>query len=99
MTSMRIRCADKYEAQKLASMIFIKKSRQTYITAILNIIDNEIVVTLQDKSAHSLMLYDRSQAEALAGYLQDVMEGYARVTDVDVRYDVVYMTKSAHHTS
>ena len=39
---MRISCDDKYEAEKLASLIFIKDANETFITAILNIVDNEI---------------------------------------------------------
>ena len=29
-----ISCEDKYEAQKLASLIFIKEAKETYITSI-----------------------------------------------------------------
>ena len=32
--SIEIRCADRYEAQKIASMILVKKSLQTYIDAL-----------------------------------------------------------------
>jgi len=39
-----IDCDDKYEAQKLASLIFIKEGKETYITSILNIIKNELVI-------------------------------------------------------
>ncbi len=93
--SIRVRCADKYEAQKLASMILIKKSLQTYITSVLDIIDNEMIVMLQDKSAHSLVLHDGSEAEALAGYLQDVLEGDKRITQADIiEQDVVYISKA-----
>ncbi len=41
---IRISCDDKYEAQKLSSLLFIKDANETFITAILNIVDNELVV-------------------------------------------------------
>ena len=53
---IKISCEDKYESQKLSSLLFIKDSNETYITKILNIIDNEVVVELKDKSAHSVLL-------------------------------------------
>jgi hypothetical protein len=39
-----ITCDDEYEAQKLMSLIFIKEDKETYITGILNIIKNEMVI-------------------------------------------------------
>ena len=40
---INIRCDDEYEAQKLASLIFIKDGKETFITGILNIVKNELV--------------------------------------------------------
>ena len=42
-----ISCDDKYEAQKLASLIFIKDAKETYITEILNVVKNELVIALK----------------------------------------------------
>ena len=69
-----ISCQDKYECQKLASLIFIKDSNETYITKILNIIENEVVLELKDKSAHSVLLRDESQVEVFADFIQSVIE-------------------------
>lgn len=91
--SIEVRCADKYEAQKIASMILVKKSLQTYIDAILDIIENEMVVSLKDKSAHSLVMYDGQEAESLAGYMQSVLDGVHRVTAADVSDDVIRISK------
>ncbi len=38
-------CDDEYEAQKLMSLIFIKEDKETYISGILNIIKNEIIIS------------------------------------------------------
>ena len=51
-------CDDEYEAQKLMSLIFIKEDKETYISGILNVIKNEIIISLKDKSAHSILLKD-----------------------------------------
>lgn len=91
--SIEVRCADKYEAQKMASMILVKKSLQTYIDAILDIIENEMVVSLKDKSAHSLVMYDKQEAETLAGYMQSVFDGSHKITAADVSGDVIRISK------
>ena len=70
----KITCLDKYEAQKLATMIYIKDGQETFITKILNVIENEIVVLLKDKSAHSILLKDNSQVESFADFIQSVIE-------------------------
>ncbi|MGI0056405.1 MAG: hypothetical protein ACREAK_03410 [Nitrosarchaeum sp.] len=71
---IRISCDDKYEAQKLASLLFIKDANEVFITAILNIIDNELVVALKDKSAHSILLKDENQVEVFADFIQSVID-------------------------
>ncbi len=69
-----ITCDDKYEAQKLASFIFIKDSKETYITRILNIVKNELVISLKDKSAHSVLLKDEKNVESFADFIQSVLD-------------------------
>lgn len=93
-TSIRIRCADKYEALKLASMALVHRSSRTYIAAVLDIIDNEVIVSLRDKSAHCIVTYDAREAESLAGYLQSILEGADRVDAAEAELDIVSMAKS-----
>ncbi len=71
---IKIRCDDKYEAQKLSSLLFIKDKNETFITAILNIFDNEIVVALRDKSAHSILLKDKVDVDVFVDFIQSVIE-------------------------
>ncbi len=77
----KIKCFDKTEAEKLSSMIFIKEGKETYIIEILNIVDNEIVVKLKDKSAHSILLKDNSQVESFADFIQSVFENKHRIVN------------------
>ena len=71
---IRVSCEDKYEAQKLASLIFIKEAKETFITSILNVIENELVVSLKDKSAHSIILKDENHVEIFADFIQSVID-------------------------
>ena len=67
-------CDDEYEAQKLMSLIFIKDDKETYVTGILNIIKNEMVISLKDKSAHSVVLKDEENVEKFADFIQSVID-------------------------
>ena len=75
-------CQDKYEAQKLASLIFIKDGKETFINQVLNIIENEVVISLKDKSAHSILLKDFKQAENFVDFIQSVTEKEHKIIDI-----------------
>ena len=83
-----IACEDKYEAQKLASLIFIKDAKETYITGILNVVKNEVVVSLKDKSAHSILLKDEASVEGFADFIQSVLD----------KEDTLISTRILEHT-
>ena len=88
-----ITCADSYEAQKLASLIYIKDDDEIFINGILEIIENEIIISLKDKSAHSVLFRDKFQAESFADFIQSVIDGTNKITETKVREDVVEVTK------
>jgi len=69
-----ISCDDKYEAQKLSSLIFVKEGNETFITGILNIVENELVISVKDKSAHSILLEDSQNVEKFADFVQSVLD-------------------------
>lgn len=89
----RIFCEDKYEAQKLSSLIYTKEDRETFIAGILEVIDNEMVVSLKDKSAHSILLKDKAEAESFADFIQSVIEKNHRITNTVVIENTVEITK------
>ena len=74
MNTITIICQDKYEAQKLANLIFVNDTKETYVTAILNVIENEVVLSIKDKSAHSIVLMDNEQVLLFTDFIQSVME-------------------------
>jgi len=80
----KITCLDKYEAQKLATMIYIKDGKETFITKILNVVENEIIVLLKDKSAHSILLKDNSQVESFADFIQSVIEKDHKIIETTI---------------
>ena len=71
---INITCNDKYEAQKFASLIFIKGGKETFFTSILNIVENELVISLKDKSAHSIVLKDKANVDKFADFIQSVID-------------------------
>ena len=81
---VKIICEDKYESQKLASLIFIKDSNETFVTRILNIVENEVVIELKDKSAHSVLLKDNIQVEKFADFIQSVVEKGQKIVSTKV---------------
>ena len=89
----RIICQDKYEAQKLASLIFVKDGKETFITEILNVVDNEIVLLLKDKSAHSIILKDNSQVESFADFIQSIIDKEHKIIETEVVGEHVEINK------
>ncbi|TLX94303.1 MAG: hypothetical protein E6K93_00260 [Thaumarchaeota archaeon] len=88
----RIICEDNYEAQKLASLIYAKDKEENFIIGILAIIENELIITLKDKSAHSILLRDKSEAESFADFIQSVLEKSNRITKTEVHGNIVEIT-------
>ena len=93
MNQITIFCQDKYEAQKLAALIFVKESMETSITEILNVIDNEIVLSVKDKSAHSVILKNNNQAVHFVDFIQSVVEKNHKITDTLTIDNFVKITK------
>ena len=91
--NITVTCEDKYEAQKLASLIFIKDGNETFVTGILNIVKNELVVSLKDKSAHSILLEDESNVEKFADFAQSVIDKEHKITSTKVTGNQVEITK------
>ncbi len=93
MNQITIFCQDKYEAQKFAALIFVKESVETCITEILNVIENEIILSLKDKSAHSVILKDNNQVVNFVDFIQSVVEKKHKITDTKLIDNVVKITK------
>ncbi len=83
MNSSTIICQDKYEAQKLASLIFVNDTKETYVTEILNVIENEVVLSIKDKSAHSVILVNSDQVLLFTDFIQSVLENRQKIIQTE----------------
>jgi hypothetical protein len=90
---INIICDDKYEAQKLTSLIFIKDGKETYITSILNVVKNELVISLKDKSAHSILLKDKTNVEKFADFIQSVIDKEHKLISTRILENQVELVK------
>jgi len=86
-------CDDEYEAQKLTSLIFISEGKETFITGILNVVENELVISLKDKSAHSILLKDEYNVEKFADFIQSVIEKEHKIVSTKILKHAVEIVK------
>jgi len=89
----RISCRDKYEAQKLSSLLSIKDSKETLITEILNVVDTEVVVCLKDKSAHSILFKSVQDVEFFADFIQSVLEKKHKIVEATISNEEIKIVK------
>lgn len=93
MISANIVCQDKYESEKLASLIFVKEGNETFITEILNVFDNEVVFSIKDKSAHSILLKDKDQVEIFIDFIQSIVDKNHKILDAVTNDEIVEIFK------
>ncbi len=93
MNRVTIHCRDKYEAQKLANLIFVNDTKETYIAEILNVVENEIILSIKDKSAHSIILKDNNEALLFTDFIQSVIEKKHKITDTKIVENSVEIVK------
>ncbi len=91
--NIRISCRDKYEAQKLSSLLSIKDSKETLITEILNVVDTEVVVYLKDKSAHSILFKSVQDVELFADFIQSVLEKKHKIVEATISNEEIKIVK------
>ena len=93
MNSTTIICQDKYEAQKLANLIFVNDTKETYVTEILNVVENEIILSIKDKSAHSVILKDNEQVLLFTDFIQSIIEKKQKITHTQLTANSVEIIK------
>jgi len=71
-------CLDKYEKEKLTSIFSIHKDDSIFVIDAENIIENEIIVRLKDKSSHSVTLIDKDNAKYLFFLIKEINNGKRR---------------------
>jgi len=93
LNSTTIICQDKYEAQKLANLIFVNDTKETYVTEILNVVENEVVLSIKDKSAHSVVLEDNDQVLLFTDFIQSVIEKKQKIVQTKIVENSVMIVK------
>jgi hypothetical protein len=93
MNKVDIVAQDKYEALKLASLIFVKEGNETFITEIIDVFETEIVISIKDKSVHSIVLKDKEQVVKFTDFMQSIIEKKGKILDTLTNEDLVVITK------
>ena len=93
MNNVTIVCQDKYEAQKLANLIFVNDTKETYVTEILNVVENEVVLSIKDRSAHSIILVDSDQVLLFTDFIQSVIEKKQKIVQTETVGSSVMIVK------
>ena len=80
MRKFTFECDDSYEAEKLASMATLQKDGSFWISGVAAIVGKEIVLQLKDRSSHSIVMKNDSEAKSLRALLLEIVDGRLTVT-------------------
>ena len=81
--SHNIICSDKYEKEKLTGFFSIQKDDSVFEMDVENLIDNEIIIKLKDKSCHSITLKNKDNANTLFILIKEIKNGKRRFVSLD----------------
>jgi hypothetical protein len=83
MKTLNFECDDRYEAEKLASLMSVQKDNTVWVSSIQAVIGNEIVIQLKDKSSHAIVLKNEETVVKLKSFLTDVIKGKIKIHSSD----------------
>lgn len=81
--SHNIICSDKYEKEKLTGFFSIQKDDSVFEMDVENLIENEIIVKLKDKSCHSITLKNKDNANTLFILIKEIKNGKRRFVSLE----------------
>ena len=76
-------CLDKYEMEKLISLFSIQKDDSVFVMDVENLIDNEVIIKLKDKSCHSITLKNKENANSLFMLIKELKNGKSRFISIE----------------
>lgn len=76
-------CFDTYEKEKLMGLFSIQKDESVFVIDVENLIENEIIIKLKDKSCHSIMLNDKTNAYSLFLLIKEIKDGKRRFISLE----------------
>jgi hypothetical protein len=77
--TLKFECDDRYEAEKLASLMSVQKDNTVWVSGVEAVVGNEIVMQLKDRSSHSVLLKDEQTVVSLKSFMTDVMKGKIKI--------------------
>jgi hypothetical protein len=92
MKTLNFECDDRYEAEKLASLMSVQKDNTLWVSSIQAMIGNEIVIQLKDRSSHSVVLKDEETVVKLKSFMTDVIKGKIKIHSSDYLGSVTGIT-------
>ncbi len=75
MKIFQFECDDRYEAEKLASLMSVQKDNTVWVSRVEAVVGNEIVIQLKDRSSHAVLLKDELTVIRLQSFLTDLLRG------------------------
>ncbi len=85
-----IECDDTYEAEKLVAFFVNQKDDSTLIKT-AKIWENELVITLGDKSSHCIVLSNELSALNLKTVIHQILEGKAKLLESRVEGSLLHI--------
>ena len=79
MKTVEFECEDRYEAEKLASLMSVQKDNTVWVSRVEAVIGNEIVIQLKDRSSHAILLKDEQTVMRLKSFLTDLLGGQIKI--------------------
>ena len=79
MKTVEFECEDRYEAEKLASLMSVQKDNTVWVSRVEAVIGNEIVIQLKDRSSHAVLLKDEQTVMMLKSFLTDLLGGQVKI--------------------
>jgi hypothetical protein len=92
MKTLRFECEDRYEAEKLASLMSVQKDNTVWVSSIQAVIGKEIVLQLKDRSSHAVLLKDEETVVRLKSFMTDVIKGKIKIHSSDYLGSVTGIT-------
>ena len=92
MKTVKFECDDRYEAEKLASLMSVQKDNTVWVSNIQAVIGNEIVIQLKDRSSHAVLLKDEETVDRLKSFVTEVIKGKIKIHSSDYLGSVANIT-------
>jgi hypothetical protein len=92
MKTVKFECDDRYEAEKLASLVSVQKDNTVWVSNIQAVIANEIVIQLKDRSSHAVLLKDEETVDRLKSFVTEVIKGKIKIHSSDYLGSVTGIT-------